>query len=118
MIKQSFPRSPDRIAAVIAGACLAVGVVGTNFIAFSQDQSVASPQEVMFARKTLMSAIANNMQEIEGMTRPGKSILTGSRANADSILAMLMDFPHLFPPPPTNGGPTLRGPNAPRDRRN
>jgi hypothetical protein len=74
MIKQSFPRSPDRIAAVIAGACLAVGVVGTNFIAFSQDQSVASPQEVMFARKTLMSAIANNMQEIEGMTSSGARV--------------------------------------------
>jgi hypothetical protein len=124
MIKQSFPRSPDRIAAVIAGACLAVGVVGTKFMAFGQDQSVASPQEVMFARKTLMSAIAYNMQEIEGMTSSGKIDSYGKSRERGFDLGDVDGLSASFPPttnqwrPQRSAGPTLRGPNAPRDRRN
>ena len=77
---------------------MASAVVGTSFMAAAQDQSAATPADVIFARKTLMDSIATNMTEIEAMTGSGKIDLIKGRAHADSISAMLMAFPHLFPP--------------------
>jgi cytochrome c556 len=81
-----------------AVATAAAIVVGTSFMALGQDQSAATPKDVIFARKTLMVSIANNMTEIEAMIGSGKIDLAKGRAHADSISAMLMAFPHLFPP--------------------
>ena len=50
------------------------------------------------------------MQEIEAMTGSGKINLTRGRGNANAISAMLMAFPHLFPPTTNTWTP-----NAPRD---
>jgi hypothetical protein len=66
-------------------------------VVFGQDPNPASPTEVIFARKTLMNSIAANMYPIDGMLETGKIDLVTGRANAESISAMLMAFPHLFP---------------------
>jgi len=45
-----------------------------------------------------MSSIGTNMYPIDEMLETGKIDLVAARANAESISAMLMAFPHLFPP--------------------
>jgi cytochrome c556 len=96
-LKQIFLRPRRRIAVVIGGACLAVGV-GVSSIALGQDQSVATANDIIFARKTLMATIARNMYPIDEMRENGKFDLPKGQANADAISAMLMAFPLLFPP--------------------
>jgi cytochrome c556 len=82
---------------LIGGACLAVALIGASSVALGQDQNPATPNDVIFARKTLMSSIGTNMYVIDGMLETGKIDLVAGRANAESISAMLMAFPHLFP---------------------
>jgi cytochrome c556 len=73
------------------------GVVsGTSVIALGQDQA-ANATDIIFARKTLMATIANNMYPIDQMRETGKYDLDRGQAYADSISAMLMAFPYLFP---------------------
>src|ERR1019366_817308 len=83
-------------AGAIGGLCLTMGV-GTSFTALGQNQNAASANDVIFARKTLMATIARDMYPIDEMRQNGKYDLDKGRANADSISAMLMAFPHLFP---------------------
>ena len=100
-----------KIAFVVAtAAALATAVIGTSFTALGQDQSAATPKDVILARKSLMDSIGNNMMEIEAMTGSGKINLLKGQGHADSISSMLMAFPHLFPPD-TNTWVA----NAPRD---
>jgi hypothetical protein len=73
---------------------------------------VASPQEVMFARKTLMSAIANNMQEIEGMTSSGKIDSYGKSRERGFDLGDVDGLSASFPPTTNQWRP-----NAPRAQR-
>jgi cytochrome c556 len=80
----------------IGGGFLAVALI-TSSVVFGQDPNPASPTEVIYARKTLMNSIAANMYPIDGMLETGKIDLVNGRANAESISAMLMAFPHLFP---------------------
>ena len=68
-LKQLFSRRNRRHA---VSGCLAATIVGMSFMAWGQDQSAATPKDVIFARKTLMVVIADNMQEIEAMTGSGK----------------------------------------------
>jgi cytochrome c556 len=44
-----------------------------------------------------MNSIGTNMYVIDGMLETGKIDLVSGHANAESISAMLMAFPHLFP---------------------
>jgi cytochrome c556 len=88
---------PRWIAVAIGCACL-TGGIGTNFIAWGQDQTAGAPADVILARKTLMSVIARNMYPLDEMIYTGKINLPRGRANADSISAMLQAFPFLFPP--------------------
>jgi cytochrome c556 len=85
------------VAFAVGGVCLAAAIVGTSFMALGQDQSVATPKDVIFARKTLMATMANNMYPIDEMIETGKIDLPKARASADAISAMLMAFPLLFP---------------------
>jgi cytochrome c556 len=82
---------------VVGGVLLAAAVVGTSVTALGQDQSSASAKDIIFARKTLMATIANNMYPLDQMRETGKYDLPKAQANADSISAMLMAFPYLFP---------------------
>ena len=101
-------RPCHRVATV--GVCVAAAITGPSLVALAQEQSVASIAEIIFARKTLMAVIASNMYEIDGMVHTGKIDLARGRANADSISAMMMAFPLLFP-----ASTNTWTPNAPRD---
>jgi cytochrome c556 len=95
----------------VGAACLSASVAGASLTASAQDdRGVTPPRDVISARKTLMVVIADNMQEIEAMLASGKTDLTRARANANSISAMLVAFPHLFP-----SSTNTWTPNAQRD---
>jgi cytochrome c556 len=72
--------------------------LATSFSAAAQDQSAATGEDVIFARKTIMNALCDRMAEIERMIAMGKIDANASHAHADAISVMLMAFPHLFPP--------------------
>ena len=97
-LKQNSPR-PRRMAVVIACAGIAASLLATSFVALAQDQSAATVKDVIFARKTMMSTISDNMDQIETMIASGKKIdLDDAHEHADTISVMFMAFPHLFPP--------------------
>jgi len=79
---------------------LLAGLAGTPpGIALGQDQSAATPNDDIFARKILMDNIDSHMDAIDWMLTSGKAIdLTTATEHADTISVMLMAFPHLFPP--------------------
>ena len=91
-------------------ACLAATIVGMSFVAWGQDQSIATPKDVIFARKILMATVANSMYPIDQMLQTGKIDLTIAHHYADAIAGMMAAFPHLFPPTTNTWTP-----NAPRD---
>ena len=95
-------------------ACGLFGFASLNLVlsgvALSQDQSIAVPSGVIFARKVLMDAIGNNMDQLEGIVEASKVELAEGKDHADTISVMLMSFPHLFPP-----GTNLWKPNVERD---
>ena len=77
---------------------LAVSLLAGD-IALAQEQGVTPPKDTIFARKILMGAISENMDEIETMLAPeGRLNLAEGQEHADTISIMLMTFPHLFPP--------------------
>ena len=86
----------SRIRLLIGGACLALALIASSAV-LGQDPNPATPKDVISARKTLMNSIGTNMYVIDGMLETGKIDLVAGRANAESISAMLMAFPHLFP---------------------
>ena len=94
--KRSHPRR--RLAVAIACAGLAAGLLATSFIALAQDQSAATVKDVIFARKTMMDSISDNMDQIEMMISTGKIDVADAHEHADTMSVMLMAFPHLFPP--------------------
>jgi len=89
----------SRIQLSIFGACLAISValVGVGSVALAQDQNPATASDVVLARKALMNSIGTNMYVIDQMLETGNIDPVSGRANADTISAMLMAFPHLFP---------------------
>ena len=97
-LSRDFLRPRRRMAVAIACAGLAAGLLATSFIAMAQDQSAATAKDVSFARKTLMSSISDNMDQIETMISTGKIDIDDAHEHADTISVMLMAFPHLFPP--------------------
>jgi cytochrome c556 len=98
------------IVTVVASAFLATATIGTSFTALGQDQSIATPKDVIFARKILMTTVANSMYPIDQMLQTGKIDLPTARHYADAIAGMMAAFPHLFPPTTNTWTP-----NAPRD---
>jgi cytochrome c556 len=79
---------------LVSAFAMAIALTGA---ARAQDQSAATPSDVIFARKIMMDSIGKNMDEIEGMVDGGKFELTEGREHAEAISVMLMSFPHLFP---------------------
>jgi cytochrome c556 len=94
----------------IGGACLAAALTVASSVAFGQDPNPASPKDIIVARKTLMNTIGTNMYPIDQMLQTGKIDVAAARIPLESISAMLLAFPLLFPPS-TN----LWYPNATRD---
>jgi cytochrome c556 len=97
-VQQNSSSRRRRMAVAIACAGLAAGLLATSFVAMAQDQSAATTKDVIFARKTMMSSISDNMDQIETMISTGKLDLADAHEHADTISVMLMAFPHLFPP--------------------
>src|SRR5262245_12711900 len=62
-----------------------------------QDQSAASTQDVIFARKSLMNTIEENTDRIGRMISDREIKLPEARARARNIFVMLKVLPHLFP---------------------
>src|SRR5437764_9684935 len=86
------------IAGAMSVALLAAGTLGIGPAAFGQDQSAATPKDVIFARKILMGSIGDNMDELEGIIESGKIDVQHGASHADLVSVMLLAFPHLFPP--------------------
>lgn len=59
---------------------------------------LTSPQDVIAARQALMLAIEDLMQPIDTHTADGEGEPAALAAAADTIAAMLLATPHLFPP--------------------
>jgi cytochrome c556 len=87
-----------RMGQLIGGACLAVAFIGSSSVVFCQEANPASPKDVIVARKTLMNTIGTNMYPVDEMLETGKIDLAAARVPLESISAMLMAFPNLFPP--------------------
>jgi cytochrome c556 len=87
-----------RMGHLIGCAFLAVAFIGSSSIVFGQDANPASPKDVIVARKTLMNTIGTNMYPVDEMLETGKIDLGAARVPLESISAMLMVFPNLFPP--------------------
>jgi cytochrome c556 len=100
--KESPPRQRTRAASVITRAGLATAsaaLLAASFLAGAQDRGgAASAADVIFARKALKDAICDRMANIERMIGLGRVDLDDVHVQADAIAAMLMAFPHLFPP--------------------
>jgi cytochrome c556 len=96
--KQILSGPRRRLSIAIMGAGLAGGLLATSLVALAQDQSAAKVEDAIFARKTMMSSLSDNMDQIEKMIAIGKIDLDDAHEHADTISVMLMAFPHLFPP--------------------
>jgi cytochrome c556 len=97
-LKQSLLNARHAIAGGLGGLCLAVALLGTDLVASAQDQSAATAEDAILARKTLMDTLSDNMDQIEGMISTNQIDIADAHEHADVISAMLMAFPHLFPP--------------------
>jgi cytochrome c556 len=82
------------LAAMAGCAMLAAG----GSIAVSQDQSIATPKDTIFARKILMDTLNQNMDDLEAMIEQGKIELNEGKDHSNIVSVMLLAFPHLFPP--------------------
>jgi cytochrome c556 len=86
------------MAVAVACAAFATSFLAATFVATAQDQRAATAKDVIFARKTLMNSIMDNMDKIGAMVSQQKIDLHAAHDYADNISTMLMAFPHLFPP--------------------
>jgi cytochrome c556 len=86
------------IAGAMSVALLTAGTLGIGPVALGQDQSAATPKDVIFARKILMGSIGDNMDELEGIIESGKIDVQHGASHADLVSVMMLAFPHLFPP--------------------
>jgi len=90
--------SQYRVLASVIGGCMAAALIGASLTASAQDQSAATAKDAIFARKTVMVTVSDNMDDIEGMIAANQIDLEDAHDHADNISTMLMAFPHLFPP--------------------
>jgi cytochrome c556 len=92
---KQFRSGSRRVLAI--GGCLAV-LIGACLTASAQNQSAATPEDAIMARKTMMDSISDNMDQIEMMISTAKIDVADAHEHADTMSVMLMAFPHLFPP--------------------
>lgn len=89
---------PARRALLVAAATLGAGLLAFSWTAGAQDQRAATDTDVIFARKALKDKICDKLMGIERMISSGRIDVDTVDREADAISAMLMAFPHLFPP--------------------
>lgn len=83
---------------IARGVVVAGAIVLAVSAASAQDQAAATAADAIVARKTVMEALSEKMDDIEGAISAGKINLDQAHAAADTISIFLMAFPHLFPP--------------------
>jgi cytochrome c556 len=71
---------------------------------------VTNPQDVIDARRAIMTAVEDLMRPIDGYTADGEGDPTALTASAQKIAAMLLAFPHLFPPTTNLYNPAVESP--------
>ncbi len=74
--------------------------------AWAQDPTAKIAADAIIARKTVMNALSDKMDDIEGAISVGKVDLERAHTAADTISVFLMAFPHLFPPATNQWKPT------------
>jgi cytochrome c556 len=82
----------------IAASGVILICAGASFFAIAQDESATQAKEVILARKIVMNCIMDRMDKITGMISSRQINREEAREQAGQISAMLMAFPHLFPP--------------------
>lgn len=107
-----FGRGSSHRLAII-GAGLGVTALGLALSAVSlaapAPEGTAPVEDAIFARKTLKDAVCDKMMNIERMIGLGRIDLDVVHAQADAISAMLLAFPHLFPPASNRWKPNAEG---------
>jgi cytochrome c556 len=78
-------------------AWIGAGLLTTSVIASAQDPKIATAQDVIVARKALMTTLSDSFDQIEAAVAAGKLNLDEGKDRADAISVMFMVFPHLFP---------------------
>jgi len=74
------------------------GLLAGATVALSQAPGATPPQDTIFARKILMDALNQNMDDLEAMIEQGKIDLNEGKDHSNIVSVMLLAFPHLFPP--------------------
>jgi cytochrome c556 len=83
---------------VVAGVIVAAGMALVASTTLAQQQTAQTTADEIIARKNVMDALSDKMDDIEGAISTGKVNLDMAHADADTISIFLMAFPHLFPP--------------------
>ena len=87
-----------RLGTMSGGALATVIVVCVVSKAPGQDQSTATPNATIYARKSVMDTISDKMDRIEAAVSSNKKIdYDAVREDADVISVLLQAFPHMFP---------------------
>jgi cytochrome c556 len=82
----------------LSGLLLTGALVLAAPAACAQDQSATMAADAIIARKTMMGALSDKMDDIETAISAGKVDLDQARSAADTVSVYLQAFPHLFPP--------------------
>jgi cytochrome c556 len=93
--------TPRRLPRLCARICLlAAGLFVLGSAAPAQDAppDARLTADAIFARKTMMDFMCDRMAQIEVMIGQGKVDVRFAQASGEAISAMLLAFPHLFPP--------------------
>jgi cytochrome c556 len=97
--RKGLPDLPHmRRCVTLAGALFLAASAVWATKAWAQDQSAATAGDAIVARKTVMGALSDKMDDIETAIAAGKVNLDQAHAAADTVSIYLMAFPHLFPP--------------------
>jgi cytochrome c556 len=103
-----FDRSGSALRRSKFAAILAAALSAASLTALAQE-SAATAQDAIFARKTLKDAVCDRMMNIERMIGSGQIDLGVVHTQADAISALLLAFPHLFPPASNRWTPNAEG---------
>jgi cytochrome c556 len=90
--------STRRLGIIMVGALATATIVCAASQAPGQDQSAATPNATIYARKSVMDMISDKMDRIEAEVSSSKKIdYDAVREAADVISVLLQTFPHMFP---------------------
>ncbi len=77
--------------------------------ALSEDKTPSHATDEIFARKILMDTIDSHMNAVDWMLSADKPVdLPQAAEHIDTVSAMLMAFPHLFPPDTNQWQPNVK----------